>query len=89
MATSYEITISESENQECYAELPTVSGTVNFEFHIRRCFGNVFLSVYLDGENIVASSACLPGRYVFGYGGYALYYIDGTHFEWRYYDLAR
>jgi len=88
MSTIYEITISDNDNQVCFAELPTDHGTVSFEFHIRRCFGNVFLDVYLDGENIVASSLCLENRYAFGYGGYALYYIDNTHFEWRHYDLA-
>ena len=88
MATVYEIMISESENQETYAELPTDVGVVEFNFHIRKCFTDVFLDVYVDGFLLAGSILCLKDRYVFSYLGYVLYYTGENSFEWRKYDLA-
>lgn len=88
MENVYEVEISDTDNQECFAELPTTNGSVEFNLHIRKCFGRVFLDVYVDGENVVASALCLPNRYVFGYGGYAMYYKGENTFEWKHYDLA-
>lgn len=89
MAEIYEITISDTDNQECFAELPVSNGTVEFNFHIRRAFGSIYVDVYIDDKLLCASNKCIPDRYVFGYGGYALYYINETTFEWREYDLER
>lgn len=88
MANTYVINISDNNNQECYATLPVEYGNVEFTFHIRRCFGSVFLDVYKDNDLLSAGNICLPDRYVFGHGGYALYYINETTLEWRKYDLA-
>lgn len=88
MADVYEITISDNYNQECFAALPTDGGNAEFTFHIRRCFGSVFLDAYKGNELLSAGNICLPNRYVFGAGGYALYYINETTLEWRKYDLA-
>lgn len=88
MTNVYEITVSESDNQETYAELPTDERVVGFTFSIRKCFSDVFLDVYVEGELVAASLLCLKGRYVFSYLGYILYYVDDNTFEWRKYDLA-
>lgn len=84
---NYVIVLPDNENFQCFAQVPSDAGNIEIDISIRKCFGSIFLSATINDEVVAQSTICLPNRYVFSYGGYALYYINEERLEWRVYDL--